>query len=211
MIGETITDTLMNTLPKSLTVAFLAVFIFISGFNVDPVGAQNTAAGTAASRSPADFLQSRYLRFGRLTAEDGLSGNQTYNVAQDNYGFVWFATSNGLSRYDGASIKVYRHDPDDPSSLGHNFIRSLIIDQSGVLWVGTWGGGLNQYDREKDAFIHYQHNPDNPHSLSNNVARTIYEDRNGTIWVGTHEGSTNSIVKKSNSRITCTTLMIPTA
>jgi hypothetical protein len=52
MIGETITDTLMNILPKSLTIAFLAVSIFISGINVDFVGAQNTAAGTAASRRP---------------------------------------------------------------------------------------------------------------------------------------------------------------
>jgi len=104
---------MINTLPKSLTIAFLAVSIFISGLNVDLVGAQNTAAGTAASRIPEDPLQSRYLRFGRLTTEDGLSGNQAYHVAQDSYGFMWFATANGLSRYDGASVKVYRHDPDE--------------------------------------------------------------------------------------------------
>ena len=52
----------MNTLPKSLAVAILAVFIFISGLNVDFVGAQNTAVDPAASRRPADLLESRYLR-----------------------------------------------------------------------------------------------------------------------------------------------------
>ena len=56
-----------------LAVAILPVFIFISGFNVDLVGAQDTAAGPAASQRPADLLQSRYLRFDRLTADDGLS------------------------------------------------------------------------------------------------------------------------------------------
>jgi signal transduction histidine kinase/streptogramin lyase/DNA-binding response OmpR family regulator len=101
---------------------------------------------------------------------------------------MWFATSDGLSRYDGSDFKVYRRDPDDPNSLSSNLVRALIVDQSGVPWIGTWGGGLNQYDREKDAFIRYQHDPDDPHSLSNNVIRTVYEDPAGTIWVGTMGG-----------------------
>jgi len=148
---------MMNTLHKYLTIAFLAVSIFVSGLCVDWVGAQNTAVDPAASRRPADLLLSPYLRFGRLTAEDGLSNVQVKSVVQDNRGFMWFGTLDGLNRYDGASIKVYRHDPDDPQSLSHNYIRALAVDQSGVLWLGTWGGGLNQYDREKDAFIRYQH------------------------------------------------------
>ena len=82
---------------------------------------------------------------------------------------MWFATADGLNRYDGSGVKVYRHDPDDPNSLSHNVVRAMIVDQSGELWIGTWGGGLNQYDREKDAFIRYQHDPDDPHSLSNNI------------------------------------------
>ena len=179
---------MMSTLHKSLTIAFLAVSIFISGLTVDFAGAQDTAAGTAASRRSGDPLLSRYLRFGRLTTEEGLSSDQAWHVAQDNHGFMWFATANGLSRYDGASVKVYRHDPDDPNSLGHNILRAMIVDQSGDLWLGTWGGGLNQYDPEKDAFIRYQHDPGDPHSLGSNLIRSLYEDRHGTIWVGTARG-----------------------
>ena len=122
---------MMKTLHKSVTIAFLAVSIFISGSNVEFAGAQNTAADTAVSRRPADLLLSRYIRFSRLTTEDGLSSDQAYHVAQDGYGFMWFATADGLSRYDGASIKVYRRDPDDPNSLGHNAVRAMIADQSG--------------------------------------------------------------------------------
>jgi len=107
----------MSTLHKSLTIAFLAVSIFISGINVDFVGAQSTAVIKATSRRSADPLLSRYLRFGRLTSEDGLSNNQTYHIAQDNHGFMWFATANGLNRYDASSVKVYRHDQDDAYSL----------------------------------------------------------------------------------------------
>jgi PAS domain S-box-containing protein len=179
---------MMNTLHKFLTIAFLAASIFISGLNVDFVGAQNAAVDPAASRRPADLQLSPYLRFGRVTAEDGLSNVQIKSIVQDNHGFMWFGTLDGLNRYDGAGIKVYRHDPDDPHSLSHNYVRALAADQSGVLWLGTWGGGLNQYDREKDAFIRYQHDPDDPHSLSNNIIRVVYEDRAGTIWLGTMGG-----------------------
>ena len=151
---------MINTLHKTLTIALLTVYIFISGVNVGSVGAQNTAADPAASRRPADLLQSKYVRFDRLTSEDGLSNEKKWGIVQDNQGFMWFATSGELNRYDGTGVKEYRHNPDDPASIGHNFTRTLIVDQSGVVWCGTWGGGLNQYDREKEAFIRYQHDPD---------------------------------------------------
>ena len=178
----------MYTLHKSLTMALLAVSIFISGLTFDFVGAQDSAVGMKASRRPVDLILSPYLKFRRLTAEDGLSSDQTWDLAQDKRGFMWFCTADGLNRYDGSSVKVYRHDPDDPNSLGHNIVRAMIADQSGDLWIGTWGGGLNQYDPEKDAFIRYQNESDNLHSLSNNTVRTVYEDRAGTIWVGTMAG-----------------------
>ncbi len=186
----------MNTLQKSLTIAFLAVSIFISGLTVDFVGAQNTAVIKATSRRPKDLLQSRYLRFGRLTSEDGLSNVQVRGITQDKYGFLWFGTANGLNRYDGSSIKVYRNDPDDPHSLSHNVVRALFTDRSGVFWVSTWGGGLNQYDLEKKSFIRYKYNPDDPHSLSNNSVQAIYEDRAGVIWVGT-QGGLNKLNRES--------------
>jgi signal transduction histidine kinase/ligand-binding sensor domain-containing protein/CheY-like chemotaxis protein len=177
-----------NTLHKPLTIAFLAASILISGLTADFVGAQTTAEDTTASRRPVDPILSPFLKFGRISTEDGLSSDQTRNVVQDKRGFMWFATLGGLNRYDGTSLKVYRHDPDDSNSLSHNVPRAMIVDQSGGLWIGTWGGGLNQYDWEKDAFIRYQHQSDNPHSLSHNIVRTVYEDRTGTIWIGTMGG-----------------------
>lgn len=184
------------TQPKSLTIAFLVISIIISGLNVDLVGAQNTAVGPATTRRPADQLLSPYIKFGRLTAEDGLSNIQVRGITHDSLGFMWFGTANGLNRYDGSSIKVYRNDPDDPHSLSHNVVRALFTDRSGVFWVSTWGGGLNQYDSEKDAFIRYKYNPDDPHSLSSNSVQATYEDRAGVIWVGT-DGGLNKLNRES--------------
>ena len=73
-----------------------------------------TAATTMSDLPPTKIPSSQYLRFARLTTKDGLSSDQTYHVAQDRYGFMWFATADGLNRYDGTDLKIYRHDPEDP-------------------------------------------------------------------------------------------------
>ena len=101
---------------------------------------------------------------------------------------MWFGTLNGLNRYDGYDFKVFRYEADDPSSLSDNQIRSLYVDRDGVLWVGTWTGGLNRYDRITERFHRYMHDPDDPHSLSHNQVLTIYEDPTGTFWIGTDSG-----------------------
>ena len=106
-----------------------------------PTAAPSTsAAGTAASRRTVDLTLSPYLKFWRLTTEDGLSNNQVFGVVQDQDGFMWFGTASGLNRYDGAGTKVYRHDPNNPNSLGHNGIWFLMLDQNGGLWIATKGG-----------------------------------------------------------------------
>jgi len=179
---------MMNTLHKSLTIAFLAVSIFISGLNADFVGAQNTAAGPAAPRRPADPLLTKYLRFGHLTSENGLSNDSVWGIAQDSQGFMWFGTLDGLNRYDGNDFKLYRHDSDDPHSPSGNSIRGLIADSTGTLWIGTWAKGLNQFDRSTERFIRYQHNPEDPRSLSSDSIRSVIEDRTGSLWVGTMDG-----------------------
>jgi signal transduction histidine kinase/CheY-like chemotaxis protein/streptogramin lyase len=178
----------MNTLRKPIAIAFLAVSVFVLGFSNPYAGADDTSINQEVSRHPRSLTKSRYLRFGQLTTKNGLSSDQARNAVQDKRGLMWFATLGGLSRYDGASVKVYHHDIDDANSLSNNVVRALMVDQLGDLWIGTWGGGLNQYDSEKDAFIRYRHDSDNPRSLSHDIVRTIYEDRAGTIWVGTMIG-----------------------
>ena len=62
------------------------------------------------------------LRFSHLTTNDGLSQGYVTAILQDRRGFMWFATRDGLNRYDGNAFVVYKHDPNDPGSLSSNFI-----------------------------------------------------------------------------------------
>src|SRR5580698_5971005 len=70
-------------------------------------------------------------RFHRLTMEDGLSNNEVYTVIQDKKGYIWFATGDGIDRYDGYVFKIFRHDPNDPRSLSGSFVRALYEDPEG--------------------------------------------------------------------------------
>lgn len=128
------------------------------------------------------------IRFRRLPPEDGLSQTTVSSILQDYRGFMWFGTEDGLNRYDGHSYKVYKHNQDDTTSLSYNYIGAIHEDRSGRLWIGTIGGGLNRYVRDKDEFVCYLANPRNPNSLSSNFVYTVLADRAGILWVGTENG-----------------------
>ena len=74
------------------------------------------------------------------------------------------------------------------SRLSENSILSIYEDRSGVLWIGTGGGGLNKFNKETEKFFHYKNIPNNPNSLINNSVRTINEDDSGMLWIGTDRG-----------------------
>lgn len=127
------------------------------------------------------------LRFDHLSSEEGLSHDTIYAILQDHQGFMWFATGDGLNRYDGYNVTTYRFDPNDPTSLSDNLIMSLYEDQAGILWVGT-RNGLNRFDSQTEQFQRYQHYENAPHSLSDNAIWAITEDQTGQLWLGTQKG-----------------------
>ena len=92
------------------------------------------------------------ITFGRLTTANGLSNNTVYDVLQDQTGFIWFATDDGLNRFDGYEFKVFRHDPENESSLADNSVWALCEDGKGKIWIGTKSGWLNCYDPVIDKF-----------------------------------------------------------
>jgi signal transduction histidine kinase/ligand-binding sensor domain-containing protein len=131
------------------------------------------------------------VRFDHLTVEDGLSSDSVVTILQDDQGFMWFGTFDGLNRYDGYEFKVYRNNPQDPNSLSANLVVDIIQDQDRFIWVGTSGGGLNRYNPRTEQFTHYIYDPVNPNSLSSNTVYTILQDSQGVLWVGTDGGGLN--------------------
>ncbi len=115
------------------------------------------------------------LRFEHLTSAEGLSNDSVFAILQDRHGFMWFATQGGLNRYDGYRITQYRHDPQDPNSLGEDFVVFLFEDSRGGIWVGSADGILNRLDPDTGNFSHYH--------LPNGIWAGA-EDSHGVVWVG---------------------------
>jgi len=135
-----------------------------------------------------NFAPGSLVRFEHLTIEDGLSQNAGLAIFQDSRGYLWIGTQDGLNRYNGYEFRVFKHDPDDPTTLSHNSILAMGEDKNGSLWIGTWGGGLNRYDPSTETFICYLTDPEDPSSISDETVTSIMGDSNGTLWVGTLAG-----------------------
>ncbi len=141
-----------------------------------------------AAISTEQNLFSGNLRFERLAVEDGLPHATVLSVLQDRQGFMWFATANGLARYDGDTFTTFRHNIDDPNSLSNNNTFSLIESSDGLIWIGTDPGGLNVYDPKIGNFTIYVKNVDDPDSLVDNSIWSLMEAKDGRIWIGTRGG-----------------------
>ncbi len=135
--------------------------------------------------------QAPSISFEKINIEDGLSQSTVNCILQDDSGFMWFGTQDGLNRYDGHEFKFYKHVPGVPTSLSKDWIRTLFKDEAGRIWIGTKDGGLNRWDRSNDSFIRYQHDPANPESLSGNRVQVLHRDRGGNFWIGTSASGLN--------------------
>lgn len=121
-----------------------------------------------------------YPVFEKLTAEYGLSQGTLQDILQDKEGFMWFATQDGLDRYDGNSMKVYRYNPDDKFSLPDNDIMQIEQDERGNTWVGTLTKGLFLFDTKQERFY-----PVNPGTITRQTADEIrmIECRGDKMWL----------------------------
>ncbi len=95
------------------------------------------------------------LRSERLTTTDGLADNSVRQILQDNKGFLWMATLNGLSRYDGNAFVNFYPKESEAISLADHRIRSLMEDRNGFLWVSTYADIFNCYDLKNDRFVDF--------------------------------------------------------
>jgi signal transduction histidine kinase/ligand-binding sensor domain-containing protein len=128
------------------------------------------------------------MRFDQLGVAEGLSDNTVLTVLQDRQGFLWFGTREGLNKYNGYDVTVYKADPNDPGALSDGYITAAIETEDGALWLGTVYGGLNRFDPDLDRFKHFLPDPDDPASLPHAQVRALLADSGGFLWVGTRAG-----------------------
>ena len=128
------------------------------------------------------------IRFRRLTINDGLSLSSVYCIFQDTKGFMWFGTEDGLNRYDGRNLKIFRPDTRNKNSLSYQWIEHIYEDSTGILWFGS-RGGLTRFDPKYQRFLQYRHIEHDPKSLSNDTITTLVQDpQNEYLWIGTLNG-----------------------
>ncbi len=134
-----------------------------------------------------------------------ISSNQVQSICIDKNGNYWIGTFGGgldfVSQKDIANNNFhfihFKHDANNRRSLSDNRVYSIYEDREGIIWVGTFGGGLNKFNREKGTFNSYKYTKENQSSLADNRVMHVMEDSYGTIWVGTYGGALNSFDKKT--------------
>jgi PAS domain S-box-containing protein len=129
-------------------------------------------------------------------SKDSFSSNLVYKIFKDRFGIIWIGTKGrGLNEFIVKNInaekseeigefKRYMFDPDNPESINNNDVLSIYEDKAGVLWIGTGGGGLNRFDRNKDSFTHFTEED----GLANNIVYGILEDGRNNLWISTGNG-----------------------
>ncbi len=108
-----------------------------------------------------------------------------YDIMHDRLGYLWFATRDGLNRYDGYSFQVHKNDPFSQFSIADNIIRVLLEDRYGRIWVGTENNGVDVFDPASGKFFHLSKGTN---GLSNQNVLSLAEATDGAIWVGTEYG-----------------------
>lgn len=123
------------------------------------------------------------LRSKQMRTSDGLPNNSIRYIYQDSKGFLWLATLNGLSRYDGNSFLTYRPETGDKVSLADNRIYDLTEDKNGFLWISTTPELFSCYDLKRSCFVDYTGSND----LEQNYS-SVFIANNGDVWLS-HSGN----------------------
>lgn len=138
---------------------------------------------------PAGFLHGQDLQFDRYTMEEGLSHPGNFfreTILQDQNGFIWVSTLNGLNRFDGRTFKTYFFDGNQPQGLPSNLLAGIEEAADGKIWIGT-STGISIFDPQEGTFSNLRHDPMLPSSLPSNRINFIRKDHQGHMWIGTQD------------------------
>ena len=122
-------------------------------------------------------LISKQISFRGLTVENGLSQNSVVSIAQDSVGFMWFATQDGLNKYDGKTFTHYDRQFEDVTRPTFSKLGKVYVDRDGTLWIISSSGKLEKFDASQNTF----------HTVTGiEQASTIFQSSNKKIFVGTY-------------------------
>jgi signal transduction histidine kinase/ligand-binding sensor domain-containing protein/CheY-like chemotaxis protein/AraC-like DNA-binding protein len=159
----------MNLLIKTLQIFLLCFVLFINGL----IGQTTIGVGS--------------LVFDQLNTNEGLSHSLVSAIIRDSRGYMWFGTEDGLNRFDGLEMKVFRATPEDRDGVRAHSTRLLFEDSKGYLWIAFSNGGVSVHDPRLLSFTNYDL-VTVPGSTLNSKVNCFLEDRDGSVWIGTDKG-----------------------
>lgn len=138
-------------------------------------------------------------KFINFSSKNGLTSNSVNAIIKDKNGFMWFATEDGLNRFDGQKFTAYHHKDRDSTSIGRGPVIAMTQDRAGRIWLAT-NLTLSVYNLNLDSFINYDFS-------KFGWIISLCADQSGKIWVGTYTGlfvfdPTNKNVKAFKADIT---------
>ena len=145
--------------------------------------------GTDGGLALLDRASGRVLRRYDRETQPALPDEQVRALHVERDGVLWVGTlKGGLAQLsaDGKSLRTFVSDPAVPGSLASPFVRAVLRDTEGRLWVGT-ASGLDLMQAE-GTFQHYVYRPEDPRGLQDSYIMSLYQDPSGLLWVGTRSG-----------------------
>lgn len=131
------------------------------------------------------YAQNNDIKFERLGTKNGLTQNNITSITQDELGYIWIATENGLNRYDGYNFRAYLYDPDNDNSPHGNWINYLLSDSHGKLWMFLGAGGIDCFDTKTEKFERYTSDEKDSSGLPEKFLNFPYLDKWDNLWLGT--------------------------
>lgn len=135
-----------------------------------------------------NFSKAQDFEFENLGIEEGLPSNKVFMTLEDLDGYIWIATENGVSRYDGRSLKTYQLQNIEDIRKRSFVTLFMRMDLSGKIWLISNNGLLFYFDKGQDQFQFYEQVL--PVGLDNIYVTEFYIDHLGQMLVGSFEGVT---------------------
>jgi len=201
---------IVDKTPSIVIIKRLITVTFLTIFSVNAVSNEQVNNSSIDTENTFIESNSNLLKFSHLSTLNGLSNSNVFDITQDHQGYIWFATEDGLNRFDGNNFVTYRHNANNKHSIANNFIRKIFIDHENTLWVGT-ENGLSRYNVELDNFDNFKNIENDDSSLRDNVIWDIYQNKNhvpkeeekqeSLLWISTTEGLHTLSLKSSIENI----------
>ncbi len=143
----------------------------------------------------SNYAQQRNYLFENISVTEGLSNSTVNYIFQDSNGFLWISTADGLNRYDGNSIKVFKNDPNDSTTIPSNDCSAIAEDEDGFIWIGVSKNIIAQFNPKNESFQSYRIETAGVTNISFFYSALLDSKKN--LWFGS---TSHGIQKFNNSK-----------